>query len=222
MVGSMRRSSMMNKSIAVKCTKMMLLLCVIIWHGYTNAFDTSVQQSNAMLVDFTRTPISNQQIESTIGFVSFKFRIETIEEKYERIYGKRDSGPILDEDMKTCEQRHDCTDCKGPIICAALGLIVIIAFITALIVDDLRERGLACFKKEEENIFMSASQFEHKGALSIIYPQQFHLEAVEEEKEEEQITRPEKPFVFTTHRNVVYDIGAEVEKEIIDGEQAQL
>uniref|UniRef100_A0A0M3IRE3 Col_cuticle_N domain-containing protein n=1 Tax=Ascaris lumbricoides TaxID=6252 RepID=A0A0M3IRE3_ASCLU len=218
MVGLMRRSAMINKSIAVKGAKMVLLSYVAIWHGYTNAFDTSLQQSSAMLIDFNQTPISNQQTEATIGFVSFRRKRETIEEQYERIYGQWDPGPILDDDMRTCEQRQDCTDCKGPIICAALGMIVIIAFVIALIVDDLRERGLAGFKKEEENIFMTPSQFEHKGPLSITCPQQFHLEAVEEEKEEEQAARPEKPFVFTTHRNVVYDIGAEVEKETIDGE----
>lgn len=75
---------MINKSIAVKGAKMVLLSYVAIWHGYTNAFDTSLQQSSAMLIDFNQTPISNQQIEATIGFVSFRRKRETIEEQYER------------------------------------------------------------------------------------------------------------------------------------------
>lgn len=73
---------------------------------------------------------------------------------YCRIYGQWDPGPILDDDMRTCEQRQDCTDCKGPIICAALGMIVIIAFVIALIVDDLRERGLAGFSMHFDTLIV--------------------------------------------------------------------
>ncbi|KHN77415.1 Uncharacterized protein K02A2.6 [Toxocara canis] len=121
-------------------------------------------------------------------------------ERHQQKYLKWKTRPIRDDDQKRCEERQDCTHCEAPIVLATCGTILIVALFTALVIDDLREQGAACFEKEENNIFLTASQFEHKGPLRINAFEEFHLEPVTEE-EETANTKCDQRFTFSTHRH---------------------
>ncbi|VDK19765.1 unnamed protein product [Anisakis simplex] len=109
--------------------------------------------------------------------------------------------------QRSCAMRGDCQDCVTPLLLSTLGTATVIGLVIALVIDELYQQ-----EEKAEKIYMSPSQFEHKGIIDVEgTAEEFHLDVIDENDEVDD-NPPDKHFTFTTYRNEVYDIGSEIEK----------